>query len=88
MPDCGKQCYNCKHFERYYVKQMIKFEKTKFGRCCLLGNNVNVHDCCQNYVFKPRTKKINGFIQIQLNDILTELTTLRNILEENSDDNA
>lgn len=88
MSDYRKQCYNCKYFERYYIKQMSKFEKTKLGRCFLHGNYVNIHDCCQDYVYKPRTKKINGFIQIQLNDILTELTTLRNILEENCDDNA
>jgi len=72
------------NFERYFTKKRVQFERSKFGFCCATQENVNIHHSCDQFKYKFRRKKnaINSMARIRLDNLLTELTVVRNLLEE------
>lgn len=75
-------CYKCKHLIKYYTKGVKRFNGTKYGWCCKRRGNVNIHDGCENYELKPKSKKKNRlFLRYYLNDLLTEISEIRKIAE-------
>jgi len=86
MKTADNKCFRCKHFDRYFTKGITRFDKTKIGWCCKKTKEVNINDGCNSYEHKSNKKIIKYAIRRQISDILTELSTIRNILEV--DDNA
>lgn len=86
----NKHCYMCRDFSRYYTKGAKRFDKTEFGWCCERRESVNIHYCCDKWKGRLNRRKINGLTKLYLNDILTEISTIRMIIEEencNDDEN-
>ena len=81
-----KPCYRCGFFDRYYTKETNNFKQTNLGWCIFKGANTTSCETCPNY----KTKKLvqRGSIQLSdtLNDILTQITVVRQIFEEEHND--
>ena len=83
MKNCGHQCYNCARFEVYYTCNCVHFQKTKVGYCRANKTNVNIHDCCEKFIFERRSSCRNdSLINARLNRLLTEIGILRALIEE------
>ena len=89
MKNCGHQCFNCAKFEAYYTHNCVHFEKTKYGYCRVNQKTVNIHDCCEKYIFERRSSfRYNSLlINARLNRLLTEIGILRALIEEDGRDN-
>lgn len=80
-----KQCYRCGYLDRFYVKDLKQYNKVKYGWCVNKRNVVGIHDCCDNYKGQYKTKKSNFYLLSALSDILTDLSEIRNILQDDRD---
>ncbi|MDE7164844.1 MAG: hypothetical protein K2O04_05435 [Clostridiales bacterium] len=79
-------CSRCRFLDRYYTKGVKHFDKTDFGWCMHKNKSINVReDCCDRYELKKSAKIPSRRIQVCLNDLLTEITEVRKILEAESD---
>lgn len=78
----NKSCYMCKFLDRYYVKGDKRFNKTHFGWCCKKACATNVHETCDNFTLKVIEKGVSNTVKCCLNFFLTELTAMREVLEE------
>ncbi len=79
---CNLLCYRCKHFQRYYTQGQSEYQATKIGRCCKGHGTVNGSDGCEEFVYRQRPRHISNVVKFRLNNLFTELTMIRNILEE------
>lgn len=43
------ECYQCRHFDRYYTKETRHFQPTKCGFCYKKQSVVNMHEDCESY---------------------------------------
>ena len=76
------KCYACRELQRFYTKGTTKFNQTKYGRCCNSDKIVYIHESCECFVRKPRIKKRRKYmLELCLNDLLTEISKIRKILE-------
>ena len=82
MEKCNYHCYNCRNFQRYFVKKKTEFVRTKFGFCCKKQENVGVHGKCEQFGFKELLYDFDTAIKCKLDGLLTEISTVRMILEE------
>lgn len=80
MENKNGKCSRCKYFNRYYTKGTKQFNKTKFGWCQKSGVKEASASCPE---FSIKQKGDNGllFLKICLNDLLTEISEIRKILE-------
>lgn len=81
MDDKSKKCYACRYFDRYYVKEVKRFKKIKFGWCCNCGKAVSSCDGCDKFVFRKPKKIDEGMLKFYLSDLLTEISELRQAVE-------
>ncbi len=78
-----KECSSCDYFRGYYSKTYCGFYREKFGRCWKHDKVCDKHESCDR--FKTRTKKYpikKGVIINALCDAVTDINTIKNILEE------
>lgn len=80
------QCYDCKYLDRYFTKGIKQFNKTGYGWCCSKCCTVTVHDSCNNYKYRDRQKRSKLLIRYYLNDLLTEISAIRTVIEAQNDD--
>ena len=78
----SKLCFRCKEFDRFYAKGSKKYNKTKFGWCCKKQDTIEANDGCDKYVFKGKDKPSDRPIKLRLDELLTEISQLRLMLEE------
>lgn len=79
----AKECSSCDYFRGYYSKTYCGFYREKFGRCWKHDKMCDKHESCDQ--FKTRTKKYpikKGVIINALCDAVTDINTIKNILEE------
>ena len=77
------RCSQCKHFERYYTKGVKRFNKTNWGRCTQKRASVSIYDCCERFKAGVRDRGINNErIKVCLNDLLTEISAIRMVIED------
>ena len=81
----NKKCYNCKWLDRYYTKGTKKFNKAKCGWCCKRAEIVNSDFGCEEYKYWVQRKFFPIFLKHAINDILTEISEVRKILETEKD---
>lgn len=86
MKKNNKQCFRCEHFQKYYTKGNTKFVDTKCGRCSETKDTVTLHQSCGKWEQKKYHRFLSLFTKIKLNDILIELTEIRQIIEENENE--
>lgn len=75
------ECYQCRHFDRYYTKETRHFQPTKCGFCYNCRSVVNMHGDCENYQARRWHRRGETFLRFCLNDLLTEISELRSMLE-------
>lgn len=80
----ANKCSRCKYLDRYYTKELTEFKKTDFGWCSVQKQRVNVREGCENYRghYRYQKKFLNRALQRRIGDLLTELTELRKVAEE------
>ena len=82
------KCYRCREFDRYYTRGTTRFDKTEIGRCCATGKDVNAQDCCERFTARKYVVKTRYAVKVCLNKILTDITAVRNIIEEEAEENG
>ena len=80
--DGKARCFRCKNFDRYYVKEVKRFNRTDMGWCCEKCETVKAEFGCEKFALKPNGKKRDMALAVCLSDILAEISELRNIIEE------
>lgn len=80
------QCYLCRNFQRYYTRGNIKFNRTKFGRCCNKDETVQSSSTCENWRIKTIHRHVSEYAKLKMNDILHELSAVRQIIEERQEE--
>lgn len=80
-------CTNCTRLVRYYTKELKKFNKTEFGWCCEKRKIVCVKDQCEHFERRAYRTKIRFGLEHCLNDLLVQLSTIRQIIEEEKNEN-
>lgn len=88
MSDSISKCYKCKYFDRYYVKDIKRFNRTEMGWCCEKRESVKVDGGCDKFDMKPPSKKSERILAVSLSEILAEISELRNIIEEERNERA
>ena len=78
----NNKCSQCKHFDRYYVKGVKRFNKTDFGWCTKKHECVSFRDCCERYEAGVRYRGISRRAKVYINDLLTEISAIRMVIEE------
>lgn len=86
MTDDKKKCYLCQKLSRFYARGDKQYNKTDFGWCREKMSIVNVKDGCDEFVFRPNRRPLKIRTERFLNDILFQLTAIRCIIEEETDD--
>ena len=86
MTDDKKRCSACRELDRYYVKGDKQFNKTDYGWCNKKQASVNVKDCCDDFALGYIHRGRFGRTKHYLNELLLQITSLRCIIEEHSDD--
>ena len=82
-----KNCYNCKHLEMYYVRGGQRFNKAKCGFCHKSHEVVHTDGDCEKFEhFTPKSKP-RALVKRYLNELLEEITLIRNVIEEEYETN-
>lgn len=87
MENKKKECYRCKYLDRYYTKGIKEYQKTRFGWCCKKQESVTIHNGCENFFAKPKQTRNMRLLRFCLNDLLTEISEIRKIIEAENGEN-
>lgn len=82
MEDGSKKCFKCVYFNRYYTMGVRKFYDTEFGWCGEKKSTVVNTDGCKEFILKRKRPLFKDSVQIKLNGLLTEISAIRKIIEE------
>ena len=88
MKKRGKLCYRCQYFSRYFTKDMKQFNSTDCGWCRKKVDIVSAYTRCEKYTTKPNRKKSYSALKVCLNDLLTELSVIRQFIEAENAETA
>ena len=81
MENDKNECFRCQNFDRYFTKGVKRFNEAKCGWCCKKTDVVNIHDSCSLFVLKTHSRKRVRLLCYYLNDILTEISEIRYMIE-------
>ena len=83
----SKKCLYCGSFEGYYTKSLRRFERTTQGICRRKDETVNKEDSCDFWKAGCRRLYIRKrAVSRALYEILTELSAIRQIIQESQDE--
>lgn len=85
MSNKGNRCLNRDYFMCYYVKSVKLFKKTEFGYCIKDIGTVKKDGCCAAYAPKKCRRTPKRSLLYYLSDLLTEISQIRVILEEEAE---
>ncbi|HIU00552.1 MAG TPA: hypothetical protein IAB64_01035 [Candidatus Coproplasma excrementavium] len=77
----SERCYNCRNLQRYYTRGVKSYLQTDFGYCCECRAVVEVHHSCEKFVRRTNRRRSERLTRYYLNDILTEISEIRKVLE-------
>lgn len=83
MENKGK-CYWCKYFTRYYTKGNKQFNRLKIGWCSNKQEQISSQEGCEHYRYHAPAKPSHRSAFRTLNDLLTELSEIRMVIEDNN----
>lgn len=86
MVNKGK-CYKCRSFLRYYTRGRIQFNETKYGWCGTKLCTVEGQSCCCEFKQRIRSKGSRLTLRLYLSGLLTEISAIKLLLEEERDEN-
>ncbi len=83
-----KECRRCGNFDRYYTKGLRHYEKTECGFCREQHKIVDQQEYCDCWRTNGRKHfVIERLAAKKLNELLMEISALRQIIEENEEEN-
>ena len=88
MEKSNHKCYNCRYFCRYFVKKKAEYKRTEFGFCRKKRENIDMHGKCEQFKFQEILYCTDTPIRCKLDSLLTEISVLRMILEEEAREHA
>ena len=82
-------CWNCGNYKAYYTKGFCHFDKKNYGYCSKQQKTVSCHEDCEHYRSNYQSRRFRKTVALRaLNDILTHLSEIRQILSEDKQDDA
>ncbi len=81
MENTNRHCFRCRFFDRYYTRELTRYEKTKSGWCKKRVASANIHETCENFQAKRPGFQREMTLKSHLNDILTHIHEIRCVLE-------
>lgn len=81
MKEENKICARCREMDRYYTREEKRFRETDFGWCPKRGGIVKKHESCGQFAPRPYRRVRARLLQYCLNELLTEISLIRNVLE-------
>ncbi len=84
----NNQCFRCMYFSRYYTKGVRKFNRTKLGWCTVKQDSVKFDGNCDKFFSKPYIGKPSKSIWRALSDLLTQISEIRAIIEEDKNESV
>ena len=75
-------CAICRDFNRFYTIGVTRFNETDYGYCNEHKRCVGEYDYCDDYTFCFYPKISKHVVLKNLNSLLTELSEVRRVLEE------
>lgn len=87
MQEKFKRCSVCTYFDRYYIRQVKRFDKTEFGWCFKIGEITECKHCCDKFAHRQPKKIDEGLLKFYLSDLLTEISQLRTTVEAELNEN-
>lgn len=85
MSEKGDRCFRCENFDRYYLKGVKHYKAVPFGWCCKKVCTVGSKESCEFFRAKASREILPWQLRLCLNDVLTELSEIRKILEADGD---
>ncbi|MDE7306853.1 MAG: hypothetical protein K2N33_05625 [Clostridia bacterium] len=80
-----KECCRCGNFTAYYIKAYCCYVKENCGMCAIKNQLTGKHDSCESWRAKKVNTKIkHGIIMGSLADAITNISIIKEFLEENS----
>ncbi|MBQ8229772.1 MAG: hypothetical protein IJZ32_03655 [Clostridia bacterium] len=82
-----KACWNCGNYCAYYERNFYRFNKTNAGRCSVKKEVVKNTYVCERWrnTFRILSRRKEFTLNV-LNDILTDIAAIRQILEEENEE--
>ena len=74
-------CRKCRYFDQYYTKEIRHFRQTGFGWCRRKKRAVGAEENCEAFSLRERARENNLMLKCCLNDLLTQMTEIREMLE-------
>jgi len=82
-----KECFNCGNYQAYYTKGYCKFDREDQGNCVKHNKIVGKHEGCEQWRSNAIRRKVRKSVCLKNLDIaLSDLSEMKQILSENSDD--
>jgi len=82
MENKNERCSTCKHYSRYYTRGVKRFSQTTYGYCSVRKENADIHESCEDYRKRACEKISSMHIKRCLNDLLTEISEIRHVIED------
>lgn len=80
-----KECCRCGNFTAYYIKAYCRYLKEDCGRCAIKKQLTDKHESCESWKPKKTDTKIKrGVIMQGLAGAITDISVIKEFLEENS----
>lgn len=73
-------CSKCRHFDRFYIKGVKRYNAIEYGWCCKKVGITETRDTCDNYARKVKSHNSESSIRYVLSDMLTDISEIRCIL--------
>lgn len=78
----SKKCFQCNNFDAYYTKESRDFRRAKHGFCIKRRCVVQNSETCERWNTKVRYSYAERTVQRALNEILAQISAIRQIFEE------
>ena len=83
MEESFKKCYMCKRFDRFYTKGSKQYNRTKYGWCSEQTGIIDSNgEGCERFAKRPKQDRRDCMVTYYLSDILSEITEIRKVLED------
>ena len=82
----AKRCLKCDSYKSYYVKGVKQFHRIEYGFCMSRAEIVNKDDCCERHKPVKKSDVTKSSLMHYLGDLLTQISQIRVILEEETAD--
>ena len=87
MENKAMKCSMCRSLDRYYTKGDKQYIRINLGRCSVKKCIVNADDLsCDKFVRRCIKRRVYGRTQYYLNELLLQITALRSIIEEDTNE--